>query len=176
MNKLYALVLVSLVVFLGMGVGSAASMFYTNNSVPTENSTLYTVPITLNKTMQVKYMIKDNTTTKYGIIKHEITMKNKNQTVYPMISFNGSALSLVFPENLTVYYTLNGKAPTNKSTLYTSPIILNKNMIVKYMIVVNGTKYAGIVKHTPCKLIKRVQARKMKNKWIRQMIHELVPA
>ncbi|KUK00969.1 MAG: hypothetical protein XD44_0963 [Methanobacteriaceae archaeon 41_258] len=38
-NKLYAVVLAVLVVFLGMGAGSAASMFYTNNSIPTENST-----------------------------------------------------------------------------------------------------------------------------------------
>jgi len=176
MNKLYAVVLVALVVFLGMGAGSAASMFYTNNSIPTENSTPYTAPIALNKTMQIKYMIKDNTTTKYGIIKHEITRKNKNQTIYPMISFNGTALSLVFPENLTVYYTINGREPTNKSTLYTSPIVLNKNMIIKYLIVVNGTKYTGIVKHTPCKLVKKIQTRKIKNKRIRQVIQELVPA
>lgn len=66
-------------------------------------------------------MIKDNTT-KYDIIKHEITRKNKkNQTICPIISFNGTALSLVFPENLTVYYTVNGREPMNKSTLYTSP-------------------------------------------------------
>ncbi|MGB9844855.1 FN3 associated domain-containing protein [Methanothermobacter tenebrarum] len=174
MNRLYALVLASLILFLGIGVGSAASMFYTNNSVPTENSTLYTAPIVLNKTMQIKYMIKDNTTTKYGIIKHEITGTNRNRTIYPTISFNGTALSLVFPEN--VYYTVNGKMPTNKSTLYTSPIILDKNMIVKYLIVVNGTKYTGIVKHTPCKLVKKVQARKMNHKWVKQVIRELVPA
>jgi len=63
LNRLYAVVLAALVVFIGMSAGSATSMFYTNNSIPTENSTPYTAPIGLNKTMQIK-MIKDNTTNK----------------------------------------------------------------------------------------------------------------
>lgn len=167
--KNLGILLTLLVVFIGMGVGSAASMFYTVNApIPTENSTPYTAPIILNKTMQIKYMIKDNIT-KYGIINHEITKKKKNQTVFPMISFNGTTVSLVFPENLTVYYTVNGKQPTNRSTIYTSPITLNKNMIVKYLIVSNNTTYTGIVKHTPCKLAKRVHPR------VKKVILELRP-
>ena len=149
MKKL-SILLALVMVFAGMGIGAAASVFYTVNApMPTEKSTPYTAPITLNKTMQIKYMIKDNTT-KYGIINHEIT-KKKNQTVFPLISFNGTVASLIFPENLIVYYTVNGKQPTNKSAIYTSPIILDKNMIVKYLIVSNNTTYTGIVKHTPCK-------------------------
>lgn len=154
MRKL-CILLALLVVFIGMGVGSAASMFYTVNApMPTENSTPYTAPIVLNKTMQIKYMIKDNIT-KYGIINHEITKKKgKKQTVFPLISFNGTVASLVFPENLTVYYTVNGKQPTTKSKVYTTPIVLDKNMIIKYLIVCNNTTYTGIVKHTPCKFAK----------------------
>ncbi|WP_158498094.1 chitobiase/beta-hexosaminidase C-terminal domain-containing protein [Methanothermobacter sp. CaT2] len=47
-----------------------------------------------------------------------------------------------------VYYTINSGMPTNKSTRYTAPIVLNRTLNIKYMIVKNGTIKYGIIHHT----------------------------
>lgn len=46
-----------------------------------------------------------------------------------------------------VYYTINGAMPTVKSTKYTSPIVLNRTLNIKYMIIKNGTVKYGIINH-----------------------------
>ncbi|MCG2828882.1 chitobiase/beta-hexosaminidase C-terminal domain-containing protein [Methanothermobacter sp. K4] len=46
-----------------------------------------------------------------------------------------------------VYYTINGAMPTPKSTKYTSPIVLNRTLNIKYMIIKNGTVKYGIINH-----------------------------
>ncbi|MGB9869924.1 chitobiase/beta-hexosaminidase C-terminal domain-containing protein, partial [Methanothermobacter sp.] len=38
-----------------------------------------------------------------------------------------------------VYYTINGAMPTVNSTRYTSPIVLNRTLNIKYVIIKNGT-------------------------------------
>ncbi|WP_370004384.1 chitobiase/beta-hexosaminidase C-terminal domain-containing protein [Methanothermobacter sp. KEPCO 2] len=48
-----------------------------------------------------------------------------------------------------VYYTINGAMPTVKSTKYTSPIVLNRTLNIKYMIIKNGTVKYGIINHAP---------------------------
>lgn len=177
MKKLVAILSIFLALFIGINASAAATMFYTTKGIPTENSTQYIEPIILNKSMQIKYMIVDNATnkTKYGIIKHEITKKAKNQTIFPAISFDGDNITLTFPANVTVYYTLNGKNPTNKSAIYTAPIILNKNMIIKYMIVSGNATYKGVVKHTPCKLVKKTKFKKIKKNKRIKIVKEVIP-
>ncbi|WP_321210947.1 chitobiase/beta-hexosaminidase C-terminal domain-containing protein [Methanothermobacter sp. DP] len=46
-----------------------------------------------------------------------------------------------------VYYTINGAMPTVKSTKYTAPIVLNRSLNIKYMIIKNGTVKYGIINH-----------------------------
>ncbi|QHN07324.1 chitobiase/beta-hexosaminidase C-terminal domain-containing protein [Methanothermobacter sp. THM-2] len=48
-----------------------------------------------------------------------------------------------------VYYTINGAMPTVKSTRYTAPLVLNRTLNIKYMIIRNGTVKYGIITHTP---------------------------
>ncbi|MDI9624492.1 MAG: chitobiase/beta-hexosaminidase C-terminal domain-containing protein [Methanothermobacter sp.] len=46
-----------------------------------------------------------------------------------------------------VYYTIDGSIPTANSTRYTSPIVLNGTLNIKYMIIKNGTVKYGIINH-----------------------------
>lgn len=43
----------------------------------------------------------------------------------------GTKISLMTSDNSTIYYTLDGSFPTNKSTKYTKEITINKNTVIK---------------------------------------------
>ncbi|NLU03857.1 MAG: hypothetical protein GXW97_02730, partial [Methanothermobacter sp.] len=79
-------------------------VYYTiNGGIPTLNSTRYTAPIVLNRTLNIKYMIVKNGTVKYGIIHHTLTGNITNRT-YPHLIFNETPL-IQIPNG--TYYQLN---------------------------------------------------------------------
>lgn len=74
----------------------------------------------------------------------EITIGKENSNKYylgysktPTFSIDGgyvdkgTKIELIEEENSTIYYTLDGSIPTNKSKKYTEPITINKNSVIK---------------------------------------------
>ncbi|AAB85408.1 MULTISPECIES: chitobiase/beta-hexosaminidase C-terminal domain-containing protein [Methanothermobacter] len=137
-------------------------VYYTiNGGIPTLNSTRYTAPIVLNRTLNIKYMIVKNGTVKYGIIHHTLTGNITNRT-YPHLIFNETPLIQI--PNGTYYQLNNGNI-----TPYTTPLALTGNTIMKYLKNSTNTTQMGIIKNTPAKLVNKIKTSKIRvKKWYRR--------
>ncbi len=47
--------------------------------------------------------------------------------------YNDASLTIELTSNGTIYYTLDGSDPTNKSNVYSSPILVDKTTVIKYV-------------------------------------------
>ena len=137
-------------------------VYYTiNGGIPTLNSTRYTAPIVLNRTLNIKYMIVKNGTVKYGIIHHTLTGNITNRT-YPQLIFNETPL-IQLPNG--TYYQLNN----GNITPYTTPLALTGNTIMKYLKNSTNTTQMGIIKNTPAKLVNKIKTSKIRvKKWYKK--------
>ncbi|MDI9618149.1 chitobiase/beta-hexosaminidase C-terminal domain-containing protein [Methanothermobacter sp.] len=140
----------------------ADGVYYTiDGSIPTVNSTRYTAPIVLNRTLNIKYMVIKNGTVKYGIINHALTGNITNRT-YPKLIFNQTPI--IELENGTYYQIGNGNI-----TLYNGTIALTGNTILKYFKNSTNTTMMGIIKNTPAKLVNKVRISNVKvKKWYKK--------
>ena len=138
-------------------------VYYTlDGGIPTNNSTRYTSPVVLNRTVNIKYMIVKNGTVTYGIIQHTLTGNITNRT-YPQLMFiNGTPL-IQLP-NGTYYQLGNGNI-----TPYTTPVALTGNTIMKYLKNSTNTTQMGIIKNTPARLVTKVKTSKVRvKKWYKK--------
>jgi len=138
-------------------------VYYTINSgMPTANSTRYTSPVVLNRTVNIKYMIVKNGTVTYGIIQHTLTGNITNRTYPQLIFINGTPLIQLL--NGTYYQLGNGNI-----TPYTTPVALTGNTIMKYFKNSTNTTQMGIIKNTPARLVTKVKASKVRvKKWYKK--------
>lgn len=60
----------------------------------------------------------------------------------------GEKIILSTSDNSKIYYTTNGSFPTNKSTLYKEPIVINKNTVIKAISYNDGYIESDIVSRT----------------------------
>ncbi|MGE5702045.1 MAG: PQQ-binding-like beta-propeller repeat protein [Clostridia bacterium] len=126
---------------------SGAAIYYTTDgSTPDRTSTLYTSPISINRSMTIKAIaVKD------GMIDSEIMSESYSvppapqQAAKPTASPAGGPVAPGTTVTLTtqtpdadIYYTIDGSTPDRTSTLYTDPIRVDGNVTIKAIAVKDG--------------------------------------
>jgi Chitobiase/beta-hexosaminidase C-terminal domain len=132
----------------------AGSSFYytTNGSGPTTSSTPYTGPITISQTETLRaiaiapgYAASFPSTETY-------TVSTTGTALAPVISPAAQANSSL-PISVTIsdamagaaiYYTTDGTAPTEESTLYTGPISVTSTQTIQALAVAKGYANSGV--------------------------------
>ncbi len=115
-----------------------ANVYYTTDGTePTTESTLYTEPITITNSTMIKARGYAN-----GYFPSAVAIGNYSKVLYNFNSFTVMPEDQSFEEGLEViatvdpygkiYYTTNGKEPTEESNLYESPIIVTKTTTLKF--------------------------------------------
>ena len=125
-------------------MNEAGSIYYTlNGETPTTASTKYTEPITNTNTTTLKYLAVDMAGNPSIIYSQMFTIDTKSP--YLSVTPSGGIYNInktvviKMSEFGTIYYTLNGTTPSNKSQRYFGPIIISKNSVLKYF----GVDLAG---------------------------------
>lgn len=110
--------------------------YSTDGSVPNENSTLYTTPITIGTTTVLKVIgVKPGWTSSPTAT--DIYTMNFGAIAPPVASptgavFTGSvAVTLAASGGATIRYTTNGTEPTSGSAIYTQPLVFGATTTVK---------------------------------------------
>lgn len=114
---------------LKLSSNTAGTIYYTlDGSEPDENSAVYTAPIFLDNG---EYTVKAVFVNQYGLVSDVVTKKYQIELKIPVApdvetaSGEYSSPTLIrvnCEEGETVYYTVDGTAPTDKSARYTGPI------------------------------------------------------
>ncbi|WP_048650803.1 chitobiase/beta-hexosaminidase C-terminal domain-containing protein [Methanobacterium lacus] len=125
-------------------MNEAGSIYYTlNGETPTTASTKYTEPITITNTTTLKYLAIDLAGNPSIIYSQMFTIDTKSP--YLSVTPSGGIYNInktvviKMSEFGTIYYTLNGTTPSNKSQRYIGPLIISKNSVLKYF----GVDLAG---------------------------------
>ncbi|GHU10148.1 hypothetical protein FACS1894151_09220 [Spirochaetia bacterium] len=124
-------------VSLNTTTSGAAIRYTTDSSDPTSDSTLYTIPIVISasttiKAIAVKEGVQDSDilTVEYTVLTAAAPTASLAEGT--VIVTDSSTVSLnTGTAGAAIYYTTNGSNPTSSSTLYTSPILIDKTMTIK---------------------------------------------
>lgn len=116
-----------------------ADIYYTTDgSTPTKNSTLYTGVVKLDKNTTVKAIAVKSGFSNSSVL----TINYKIRAALPTASIASgtytSAQNITLTSSVSgakIYYTTNGKTPTAKSTLYSSPISVSSDTTIKAIVV-----------------------------------------
>jgi hypothetical protein len=120
-----------------LSANEPATIYYTlDGTTPSAASTIYTTSILVNSTTTLKYLGKDTV----GNVSAEQIQNYVIDTVAPVVTasvlggtYNSTqSVTLSVNEPATIYYTLDGTAPTTTSTIYTTPIAVSASTTLKY--------------------------------------------
>lgn len=145
--------------------GNGKIYYTTDGSEPTTESTLYTGPITLNKSVTLKARCYED-----GCIAGEVvtlsytvktqssgsTSKSDSTTVKTTItsSVTQKTVDTGYPVELSIdgdgviYYTTDGTTPNKNSTRYTSPIYITDDTVIKAVVWNEGDVYSKVYTFT----------------------------
>ena len=121
---------------------SGASIYYTTDGTePTEESTLYTGPVTMTFNCTVRAIAVHEELAPSEIREFSVDWLS----VYGVtVNYNEGVLSLACATpNSEIRYEIGGKEVTENSTLYTVPITLTDNRVVKYKAFATGLDPVG---------------------------------
>jgi hypothetical protein len=131
-------------VALALSAGEGQRIYYTlNGDDPTQSSSVYTSPIQLTQTTEVKFFAVDTETSDWGpvssVVLTRVASESQDIVVTPSVEsgtrFTGSqTVSLDSGSGKTVYYTLDGSDPTTSPTrkVYSEPIVMTSTTTLKY--------------------------------------------
>ena len=110
--------------------------YTTDGTTPTTTSNIYTEPITINTNTILKYLAIDLAGNQSPIYTQTYTIDTIPPTVDPNpiggLYNTTKTVTLTINEPGTIYYTTDGTTPTTTSNIYTNPITINTNTILKY--------------------------------------------
>lgn len=136
---------------------AGAAIYYTlDGSTPTANSMRYSAAISVNNTTKLRAIAAsgvypDSTILEYTIKIPQVTLPSAS--VLSGISSDnivssGSQIKLSSSASATIYYTMDGTDPTVSSTVYSSPITLSQNTMIKAIAVAPGMSRSEIASFT----------------------------
>lgn len=116
-----------------------ADIYYTiDETKPTEKSTKYTAPFTIDSSKTVKAFAVKKGMAKSDTVEAFIEVKEMKQTETPKITPDGGSFNGVQEVSLTsktegaeIYYTTDGKTPTKLSRKYTEPFKIDSSCVVR---------------------------------------------
>ncbi len=116
-----------------------ATIYYTTDgNVPTEASTVYEGPITVDTTMTIKAIAVDEAGNISNVASADYTIDLDTDLPDPVtfsvpggVYNSARSVELSAEEGATIYYTTDGNAPSVNSTEYTGAINVDENMTIK---------------------------------------------
>ncbi|MFA6383601.1 MAG: chitobiase/beta-hexosaminidase C-terminal domain-containing protein, partial [Parcubacteria group bacterium] len=138
-------------VTLSTSTAGAIIRYTLDNTTPTINSTMYTVPVAISATKTLKAIAIKTGMTNSGILTAAYTI-NEQQVATPTASpapgtYDGEknvSLSTA-TSGASVYYTTNGSTPTSSSSLFGSPIKITKDTTIKAIAVKTGMTNSNVM-------------------------------
>lgn len=119
-----------------------AKIYYTlDGSEPTEESTLYAAPFSINAKTTLKVFAVEEGCLDSNILTYEYTIKRAKN---PEILLNedilgGKSIKIESAESdAKIYYTTDGSTPSTASALYTKPFDIYKTTVIRALAVVEG--------------------------------------
>ncbi len=120
-----------------------AVIYYTlNEDIPTTNSNEYFEPITVNKSLTIKAIATRNNTPDSAIAEASYVFQSASPSISPSAGTYdiGQTISLnTETTDATIFYTLDGSDPSDTSTLYRGPFMIEDTMTIKSIVI--KTKY-----------------------------------
>jgi len=123
-----------------LNIDKDGTIYYTlDGTVPTTSSSIYNNPITINRNTTLEYFAIDQAGNKSPVYIDNYII----DTVPPTVNatpigglYNTTkVVTLNMSKSGTIYYTLDGSEPTTSSLIYTNPITVNVNTVLKYFAV-----------------------------------------
>ena len=133
------------------GKSKQAKIYYTTDGTdPTDKSTPYTAPFTIDSNTTIKAIAIEEGKEKSAVVSQEykITISDsveKQQVTAPVIRPESGAFTsaqeitiVSATKDAVIYYTTDGSQPTTQSTKYTAPVKLAKSATIRAIAVKNG--------------------------------------
>ena len=123
-----------------LNISEPGTIYYTlDGSNPNTSSWIYINPIIINSNTQLNFFAIDSAGNPSLYYFYTYKIDKVPPTAYASPSggiYNTTqTVNLNMDKDGTIYYTLDGTDPTNSSSIYINPIIINTNTIVKFLAV-----------------------------------------
>ena len=108
--------------------------FTTDGTVPTDNSSKYTAPVVISEDTVLKAVAFKQGYLKSDVISEDILMPYVKPPVIRVTeTMSGQKFATITcdTDGAQIYYTLDGTEPTDESTLYIAPFILEQDCVIK---------------------------------------------
>ncbi len=113
----------------------AAIYYTTDGSTPTRASVRYSGPIVIDHTTTIKAVAMHDDYVTSDVLTRTYTVQTTSVSASPVTAARliaGTEVTLTAnPSDSRIYYTTDGSEPTESSRLYTSPIILERTVVLK---------------------------------------------